>query len=308
MKVFRDFLKGVLAVSLALIGALGYTAGALAAEDEQPAYRIQVSPARMELDLEPGEKVSKKFKIQNTGTEDFGFELSTGPFSVTDENYTQDLNSVTKYNDMKDWITFSEDEGTVEAGKSVEVTATVTVPNDVPSGGQYAVILAKMIEPVDKNTSGIIPEKQVGMLIYAKNIDGNTRREGGVLENQVPSFMFVPPIKATSLVENTGNVHEKAEYVLQVFPLFGSEEVYTNEENPLTLTILPETRRLNTVTWEGSPKLGIFKVKQTVKFLGQDNVTEKIVFICPIWFLLIILVLIFLIVFWIVSRVRGRKE
>jgi len=295
-------------VILVLFGVVFCAGSVLAVEEEVPEYRIQVSPAKMELDLEPGEKVSKKFKIQNTGTKDFGFELSTGPFSVVDENYTQDLNLVTKYNDMKDWITFSETEGTVEAGKSVEVTATVTVPKDVPSGGQYAVILAKMIEPVNEDASGIIPEKQVGMLVYAKNIDGNTRREGGILENKVPSFMFAPPVSATSIVENTGNVHMEAGYVLQVYPLFGGEEVYTNEENPTTLIILPETRRLNTMTWEGSPQLGIFKVKQTVKFLGQDSVTEKVVFICPIWFLLIILALIFLVVFWIVSRVRGRKE
>lgn len=279
-----------------------------AAEEKTPEYRIQVSPARMELDLKPGEKTTKTFRVQNTGTKEFDFELDTGPYSVVGEDYQQDLNTVTNYNDIKDWVTFSPEQGTVDAGGSVEVTATVNVPRDVPAGGQYAVIIAKMIEPQDDEASGIIAEKQVGLLIYAKNIDGNTRETGSVIEAKVPSFMFTPPIRATSVVENTGNVHAEATYILQVYPLFGNEEVYTNEENPEKRTILPETRRLNTLTWDGAPQLGIFKVKQTVKFLDDVKEIEKVVFICPIWFLLIILVLIFLAVFWIVSRTRGRKE
>ena len=97
-------------------------------------------------------------------------------------------------------------------------------------------------------------------------------------------------------------------YTLQVYPLFGNEEVYTNEENPEKRTILPETRRLNTMSWDGAPQLGIFRVKQTVKFLDDTKVTEKLVFICPLWFLFVVLAIIFLAIFWIVSRVRGRGK
>ncbi len=280
----------------------------VAAEEETPDYRIQLSPAKIELELEPGKTVSKTFRVQNTGAKDFDFELGTGPYGVEGEDYEQNLSKVTSYNYIKDWIKFSEDKGTVKAGESKEITATVAVPQDVPSGGQYAVILAKMIEPHDDSVSGIVAEKQVGLLVYSKNIDGNTRETGSIVEAKVPSFMFTPPIRATSVVENTGNVHADATYIMQVYPLFGGEEVYTNEESPEVRTILPETRRLNTLTWDGAPQLGIFRVKQTVKFLDDVKEIEKLVFICPIWFLLIILVIIFLAVFWIVSCTRGRKE
>ena len=67
---------------------------------------------------------------------------------------------------------------------------------------------------------------------------------------------------------------------------------------------------MNTISWDGAPHLGIFKVKQTVKFLGETKTTEKLVFICPIWLLFIILAIIFLIIFLIVNRAikGGRKE
>lgn len=310
MKVLEG-LKRVtsLAVMLALlfVGCVGVAGDVSAAEI--PDYQIQISPVKIELDLKPGETTEAKFKVQNTGNKTFDYKMGVRPFSVSGDDYKQDISTETKYNDIVKWISFSEPEGTIESDHEVEMTLTVKVPKDVPAGGQYAMVMAGMIEPASENTgSGITAEKQVGMLVYSKNVEGETRRTGEIVENKVPSFMFAPPIQATSVVENTGNVHMEATYVMQVYPLFGDEEVYSNEESPETRTILPETRRLNTMSWNGAPQLGIFKVRQTVKFLDKESVTEKLVFICPLWFLFIILAIIFLAIFWIVSRARGRKE
>jgi len=276
--------------------------------EEEPEYRIQLSPASISLDLHPGQTSTATFKVQNTGSKPFDYKLSAAPYSVENEVYDANLDAETNYTNIAKWISFSQDVGTIEPNEQDEITVRVSVPKDVPDGGQYGVILAQIVNDSGSDASGVAITQQVGLLVYSENVDGQTRKAGNVLENKVPGFLFTPPVRVTSVVENTGNVHANATYILQVFPLFGGEEIYTNEEQPTVLAILPETRRLNTMTWDGSPKLGIFKVKQTVKFLDQNNVTEKIVFICPIWFLLIILVLIFLIVFWIVSRVRGRKE
>lgn len=310
MNVFKKVMCFFGAVFVAALAALGATTVAVLAE-ETPEYRLQISPVRLEVELEPGETVTKTFRVQNTGTKEFDFSIETTPYSVANEDYDGNYTDSTDYNYITKWVTYSTNKGTARPGDSIEITATIKVPQDVPSGGQYAMIAVTM-DKDDSNSANsgamISATSRAGLLLYAENIDGNTRKEGKVLENKVPSFMFAPPISATSVVENTGNVHAEATYVLQVFPFFGDEEVYTNEESPEKHIILPETRRLNTVTWEGAPQLGIFKVKQTVKFLDETSVTEKVLFICPIWFLLIILVIIFLAVFWIVTRVRGRKE
>lgn len=149
--------------------------------------------------------------------------------------------------------------------------------------------------------------QQVGFRVLA-SIDGTTRKTASITDNKVPGFIFNPPITVSSVVNNSGNIHAKATYVLQVFPLFGDEEVYTNEENPVELTILPETKRYNELSWDDAPHLGIFRVKQTVKIFDEVSVTEKLVFLCPIWFLFIVLLLIFCVIFWIVSRVRSRRK
>lgn len=300
------FVKALIAVPL-MFGALLMVASPVFAED-RPDYRLQVSPSKLDLELAPGKKVEKSFQVQNTGNKAFDFKVEVTPYTVVDEEYEPDYSSESKYTDLAKWVTFSQSEGSVEPDGSVKIDITIDVPKDVPAGGQYASVMVSVDRGVEDSDDGaaIGMTQRIGLLLYS-TVEGNTRKEGSVIDNKVPSFRFQPPIIATSTVENTGNVHAEATYTLQVFPLFGGEEVYSNEDNPETRTILPETKRYNEIAWEGAPALGIFKVKQTVNFLGKDDVTEKIVFLCPIWFLFIVLLLIFVIVFWIVSRVRGRR-
>ncbi len=279
----------------------------VSAEESTPKYRMQVSPPTLDLDLQPGKSAEAVFYIQNTGREAFGFEVSATPFSVSGTDYKQDFESETAYTSLAKWITFSEDHGTVEPNAEVKVIVKVNVPKDVPFGGQYAAVMVKMVNKDNGgNESGVNTQQQIGILLYSA-VEGQTRKEGSILENKVSSFTFKSAVTASSIVENTGNVHETATYTLQVYSIFGGDEVYTNEDKPMALTILPETRRLNTISWDKAPSLGIFRAKQTVKFMGKESVTEKVVFICPLWFLVIVLVVIFVIIFGIISRVRGRR-
>lgn len=292
----------LLALMIALFGVMP-----VSADGEKPDYRLQISPVRLDLDLEPGTTSTGTFEVQNTGLKAYDFVLGVDPYSVTDENYSIDSETRTAYTDIVDWITFSQNEGHVDPNQNQEITVTVTVPDDVPAGGQYAMIYAEMVHDDELESTGVAVNHRVALLVFSE-VEGNTRREGRVLETKIPTFIFDPPITATSLVENTGNVHATATYTLQVFPLFGDEEVYTNEENPATLTILPETQRFNSISWDGAPQLGIFRVRETVSILDDTQTIEKIVFLCPIWFLFLILLIIFFVIFWLVSRARSRHQ
>lgn len=294
---------GGMLLSLALILS---SFGGFACAVDTPDYRIQVSPVRFELDLKPGKTTTETFKVQNTGARQFSYDVSVVPYSVTNEDYEADFSTETQYSDIVKWVSFSQTSGTLEPDEEDEITVTVKVPTNVPDGGQYAAIMATMNESSTSGT-GVSIVRQVGILLYS-NVEGRTIKTASIEENKIPGFIFNPPITVTSLVKNSGNVHAEASYVLQVFPLFGDEEVYTNEENPIEQMVLPGTNRYNELSWEGAPALGIFRVKQTVKIFDEVSVTEKLVFLCPIWFLFIVLLLIFCVIFWIVSRVRSRRK
>lgn len=306
MKIFQKINKFFVAACFTFVSAIFCGSNVFA--DELPDYRLQISPAKIDVgDLKPGEVYTGTFQVQNTGKKTFDFKVGVSPYTVADEYYSPKEES-NNYTDIVEWIEFSRETGTVEPNGDAEVVYTITVPADVPAGGQYAMLTAEITNNTDEsNNSGIVTVNRVGLLLYS-NVQGNTRKTGSVIENKIPSFKFNPPLTATSIVENTGNTHTNAKYVLEVYPLFSDEEVYTNKEKPTELTILPDTRRFNEIVWPNSPQLGIFKVRQTVTIFDQVSTTEKIVFLCPIWFMFIVLLIIFCVIFWIVSRIREHRK
>ncbi len=289
--------------------ALTFITNSPVAAADTPDYRLQVSPSYAEIEeMQPGKTYDGVFKVQNTGAKEFSYAINITPYSVSDDKYTLDSETETAYTQMKDWVTLSQDSGTLAPDSTEEIKYSIRIPSDAPAGGQYALINVRMIQNDDANSGAAISAtKQIGFRLLG-DVEGNTRRTGKVTEQNIPSILFNPPISATSVVENTGNTHITASYVLQVFPLFGNEEVYTNEESPYEVTVLPETSRYNSISWDDAPHLGIFRVKQTVTIADDTQFIEKTVFLCPIWFIFIILLIIFCIVFWICSRIKSRRE
>lgn len=266
---------------------------------------VQISPPVQKIALEPGETYHGTFKVSNIGFNAFDYTLTSIPFSVTNDNYDPDFTTEKTSNQIYKWVTFDKSGDHIESNTTQEVGYTVTVPEDVPAGGQYAGLAVS----VNNGEQGSMQTTtRVVMKLYA-SIAGETREEGEIKENKITSFVFGGgKVTATSLVSNTGNTHADATYTLKVYPLGSDEEVYTNEEEPITRTILPETERYTTTTWEETPSLGLYNVEQTIEYMGQTSTTKKFVIVCPLWLIVIFAALIFAVIFTLVSRARARKQ
>lgn len=305
-RIKQTFGAALLLVSL-LLGSLTSIRPAYA--DDLPIYRIGVTPTQDNIGrLEPGKTYEGKFTVKNTGRETFDYVIDFAPYGVEGDNYSPVYDKPSSYTEISDWITVSRDSGTIASGDAHEVGYRIKVPADAHGGAQSAIIIAKMLNPEKPaDSTSVETVQQLGYLVFG-NVDGEVTKTAKILENKIPSFIFDPPITATSLVENTGNVYTNATYTLQVFPLFGNEEVYTNEEKPEAKVIFPETKRYSEISWEGAPALGIFRVKQTIKIFDEVSTVEKLVFLCPLWLIALVLILLFLVIFWIISRVRNRNR
>lgn len=286
---------------VAMIGGFFIPANVHAAGQTHPL----VSPTKQRVSLEPGEHYNGQFYVYNAGTEDFSYKVYATPYSAVGDNYDLDYDTETSYTQIAKWITIEKTEGTIKPEEKQYINFSVDVPEDAPGGGQYATLMVETEDTRDQHNIGVV--NRVGMVFYA-SVSGQTVMEGTIIENKIPTFFLKPPLSVTALVENTGNVHFDATYTLKVFPLFSGEEVYTNEEDPASKIVLPETRRFNTVSWDGAPSLGLFRVEQTVEILGEKNTVKKLVFICPLWLIIVIILLIGAIVFWLVSRNRSRDR
>ena len=267
---------------------------------------FRISPMYQNISLIPGEISYGTFVITNPADNEtnFHYTLYIQPFTAKDDDDVVFENNG-DYNQIVDWITLEKESGDIAPNASEEIEFNIATPADAPAGGQYAAI---MIRQEATGTIGdavnLQQNYEISHLIYA-DVAGETVRKGEISDVNVNSFLFSGNITGTSKIKNVGNVHSRASHTLQVFPLFSDEEIYTNEENPDSTFIMPGTTQIANTSWDSTPSIGIFHVIYNVEFEGVNQKVDKMVIVCTLWILCIIAVIIFLIIFKILS---GKKE
>ncbi|MDO4978639.1 MAG: hypothetical protein Q4E47_00595 [Candidatus Saccharibacteria bacterium] len=290
---------------LTVFALKAYTTSVFATDEpaEPRQINMQISPAYQRLgELTPGDRYSSKFTIINSGDSDLEYKVYTTGYTVSDGDYKASFpENTSTFTTIQKWFKFSETEGTLKAKDRKEIEYTVTVPKDAPGGGQYAAI---MIETTSGEGSVISANARAGLVVYSTVLGDNVSCNE-ISNISASGFLMSPPISVATTIKNCGNIESSATYTLTVNSIFG-KEVYSNSAEPDVRTILPNTSRLNIVKWEETPIFGIYKVRLKVEVPGEVKEFEKLVFICPIWVFIIVILLIGFIVFMII--VRKRKH
>ena len=293
----------IIGALLAIVLAL--SSSPVFAAESQNSVRLQLSPTSQRITLEPDSVYNGTFMLRNIGETEFHYTIDISPYQVTDDSYLPSYSIENSYTQIVDWVTFDNESGLLEPGGAVEINYTITVPLDVPAGGQYAVLTA---QTSDGNISGssVRTVSRIGMVLYA-TVSGTTRKSGEIVSNKVNGIIFNNDLFATSTVINTGNVDAEATYYLEAINLFNNSVAYSNKSEPTTKIVLPGTTRTNIISWEGSPALGLFRVEHNVEYLGHVENVSKIVFLCPVWFLVASIAFIILVILLIIARIRARQ-
>jgi len=309
--------KLIIVVLMVVLGGLFFGLTGVSAEENEAMPTMTISPPNQRIVLVPGEEFNGSIEVSNSANSpsDLKYSVTVAPYGfVKDENGKTDyedfdVDTVTSYNQMKDWIKLGKDEGTVKPNEVDVVPFVIEVPEDAPAGGQYAAIIVQNDTNSDKESEGDLSIQETvrfASSIFAE-VAGETRMKGAILENNIPAFNLSSPLKASSTVRNDGNVHTNAKYTLQVWPLFSDEEVCTNEENATESLIMPETERVH-IEECNLPAIGIFRAKQTVEIFGEKSEMEKTILMCPLWLLFLIVFVIVALVIWIVTKVKGKNS
>lgn len=303
-KAIKRIASGLLTAIMSLSSSANF-----AFADERASTMFAVSPMNQKISLTPGERYYGTFKITNpvTNAYNFAYEISIDPFRV-DDDYNIVYENNGDYNQIMDWITIENGTGVVTPNATDIIRFYVDVPETAPAGGQYAALVVHSADNSESEDGVNIQAKySIAHILYAE-VAGETVRKGTVNSISVPGFLFSGNISGTASITNGGNVHSDATYTLQIFPLFSEEEIYTNEEDPLISTILPEATRTIMLPWEETPTLGIFHVVFKASFEGVESKVDKLVIVCPLWLLFLILLALFLLIFRILSAKKKDKK
>ena len=259
--------------------------------------------------LEAGQTYTGKITIAipYDATEDFSYSVSVEPLSTF--NDSESFAEKGAYSDLVKWVTIENPTGTVSPNQHVDINYTITVPEGVPAGGQYATLVVtqspEATESKDASVSNILA---LASVIYA-DVTGITVRDGEILENTIPAFTFDPAdLILGTVIENRGNTHSDAIITIDIKNAFNDEVVFPTgtDAGKFKELVLPETIRYITRKIDNLSSFGIFKVTQTVYFNDTVSATEQNVVICPLWFIFVVIFTIALLITFIVARIRHH--
>lgn len=296
----------------AILGLIFLAAPVSAKEAPKPAVWLQISPVSNRVSLVPEQSLEYNFTVENIGAEDFSYKIYAGTYTASGEDYNISFTKETKRTQLQRWIKFKNTDGSwadhldlsLAAGKKQVINYQVTVPKDLPAGGQYATIFAEA-EPNTNggNTSGIKAISRVGLLVFGST-SGNTRHKAEITDYHLDSFLTKGQISATAKVKNSGNTDFATRHKFTVQSLFG-KEIFNKE---IVYDVLPATERRVRVKWDKTPHIGIYKVSYKVSALDKKQSETKIVLIMPVTAIVILLMLLTLSIIWIIILFRKRKQ
>ena len=280
--------------------------------EEQTNNAFTLMPMSQKISLKPGEVYEGSVKVINPSyaTEDFEYKAEVTPYGVIGEDYTADLLSESDRTTISKWIKIQEPTGTIKPNESKEVKFTITVPENVPAGGQYATIaISSNKKASDSEGVSVQNVFEMASIIYA-DIAGETIHEGEILENNVPGFVLTTPVTISALLNNNGNIHEVATFTVTVSDVFTGNVILPTDENAGVYSeyIMPETTRYTEREVSDLPALGLIKINQTINYNGQVSTVEKNVFICPIWFLILMILTVAAIITSIIMLVKKHRR
>jgi hypothetical protein len=108
----------------------------------------------------------------------------------------------------RSFISVTPDEFQLSPGGSQEVTVSIDVPDNVGSGGRYAVIYTHS-KPAGQGNVGIA--SAIGTTIVLTVSDTELKRAGSITDFSVAEIASGEPVGITATIENTGNYHYKAQ-------------------------------------------------------------------------------------------------
>ena len=294
--------------------------------DETPApagTSISLTPASKILQLSSNSVYDETFSVDNDGSSTIKVEIYAAPYSYVysseEDSYKLGFNNENKFTQISRWISFKDSSGkyvdkatfNIEPESTLDVSFKVSTPENIPSGGQYAVIFVHTLTP-EASGSGIKTEASPGMVIYGRSTEGEATIAAKISDAKIERGMSgsgsdQSNFYGSAKVKNDGNVDFNASGVLIVKGLFGNVK-YETPGNEGIVSIIPETELLVADEWENTPSFGIYKITWTVNAGDESETIERMVFLIPPLAIILIIIVLTFITIWIIILVRRRKE
>ncbi len=261
---------------------------------------LTVMPAKLELELGRGEIQNIEFFIRND--------------SEIPEIYYSEVECFTEEGEAKkfigrcpevEWLSLPESVA-LKPKEMKSVLATFKTPDSAPPGA-HSLIVWWSTRPTKSNVpGGVSIGLRVGSLVYV-NIKGEAKEDFIFSKVDYQKFIFKLPLKITYAIKNTGDTYINPKGEIIVKNLLG-KEVDRKLVNPRDLQILPNNEKLMEMEWNPLFALGPYKINFNV--FGRSQTVNKSfwIFVLPIKFLIIFLVILGFLIFVLPQLLRKYNR
>ncbi len=291
---------------------------------------ISISPVSETIRLYSNSVYDRTFTVANNGDNDMEVEVYASPYAYTyseeQDAYQLGFSHENSFTQIVRWISFQDLGGsyvenphfTIAPGSKLEIPYRISTPDNIPAGGQYAVIFVHTISgPDTAHSNGVVTEAAPGIIVYGRSMEGEINStieisdlKIGKLDTQKDesSDSIKSGYTASAKVKNIGNIDITASGSLVVSSIFGKKIYETNGSGNSIISVIPESERDITDTWSKLPNFGIYKATWTVTAGENTQSISRLIFINFAPVVIIGILVLTAVIFWIIIRARKRKE
>lgn len=281
------------------------------------ASALTVSPARLELNVDPGMSSSNEFTLINEQNEDQTFYTSVENFEAQGESGTP--NFTTSKEGLASWVTVSPSI-TVKKGEKIKIPFTINVPSDADAGGHFAAIFLSTIPPSTKAGEVAVGAK-VGMLMLVR-VSGDIKEEGGVQSFTLKNggrVVTTLPVDFVYRFNNSGNDRAKPAGTLTIKNMIGmtTESLDANNREG---NVLPSSIRRFEVRWGDQDPLpassgffsyvkyemdnfalGLYSANLDLSFGANSKTSSSLYFFVFPWHLIVVTLIVLALIYLVFS-------
>ena len=212
---------------------------------------LTISPARIEVSGDPGTTIKKEITLFND-SKNSSETYYTSYTNFESQGETGSPRFVEPKNDLGTWMK-TDSSVTLQAGKSITIPLTITIPKDAYSGGHFAVVFFGN-NPDPKNGGQVSVGAKTGTLVLL-SVNGDVLEAGGLADFKTKDnqkFYNSLPVAFQFRWKNDGNDRVKPEGNITIHNIF----YYPTEKidaNAVSGNILPHSTRLFDIDWIKNP-------------------------------------------------------
>lgn len=267
-------------------------------------------PPRLEINVQPGEVVTKTIKVRNDSTVERAVSVDIKDYIVSDQTGTPiqlDPTAETGSNRWAaaSWIQVSPSRLLIKPGETKAVVVTVIAPEDALPGGHYAMIIHSPDSGGSLSQSGASIVTNVGTLLYLK-VPGPIHQEAKIKEFSAPTFLEYGPVKFRSVISNLSDIHISPTGSIKITNWFGQPagELVLESAN-----IFPYASREFFNTLENKWLFGRYQARLIASYgTAGDFVADHIYFWVIPWRIIVLIAIAVIIVILIVSIASSNRR